>query len=290
MTAGQTGNRHRHCQVAVRCFHVHLVTVDVDFIAARRGNRHRVGGLGVDVDKILQVRDHAGVQIRDPLHKALFIHGEDHAQRPVRSKPLDHAHDDRTADAVVPAEGGPVGRHGDRVIVHHHRDGVVLGVIVRAVADADHIHMRLQPHHGPVLIALRRRNVENHVQHLVLYRIQPLLFGPLLEEGADFFFMTVRPRHLGQRHEILDDMEGNGQFLFRQFSGLGPLGGSLRLFRGSLRLFRKSRGQAQTQHKQNRQQHAHQFLHGMIPFLFLSFCLSGCLSVYCLPLVPVKLF
>ena len=227
MTACQTGNRHRHRQIAVRRFHVHLVTVDVDIDAARRRDRHRIRGLGVDVDKILQVCDHAGIQIRDARHQALFIHGQDHAQRPVRRKPLDHAHDDRTADAVVPAEGGPVGRHGDVVIVHHHRDGVVRGVIVRDVADADHVHMRLQPHHGPVLIALRRRNVKNHVQHLVLHRMQPLLFGPLLEEGTDLFLMAARPRHLGQRHEILDDMQGNLQLLVCQLPGCGLRPGSL---------------------------------------------------------------
>ena len=206
-----------HGTFAIRGFCGHFVIRHIDLDTAGRRYRHGIRCFTVHVDQIGKICHGCRIQVHDPGHAVLFIYRDDDTERPRRSKSLCHAHNDRAPDPVVSAKGCAVCRHGSRVIIHNNLDRIVFRIIVRTVPHTNHIHMRLKPHHGIILISFRGRNIEDHIKDVILYRIKSLLLRPVHKERTDLFFMAGGSWHFFHFQEVFNDMLCYGEFLFRQF-------------------------------------------------------------------------
>ena len=111
---------------------------------------------------------------------------------------LDQRHHRGDRDAVVGAQGRPVG--GQPVAVAQ-QDDPPLGRIVRAcrVALAHHVQVTLEDEGGRSLTALTRRNANHEVPAGVLLELEPLSSGPLANVLDHRLLVTRRARDRCQR-------------------------------------------------------------------------------------------
>ena len=196
---------------SIRCF---ALQRHVEHVSCESTGGHGAGGvvLGVDVDHVLGVCNPAVIHVAYAGGlAALFVDGDDHAQRAVHivgGGGQEHRGGD--ADAVIAAQAGVAVRAHDALLVFFHHDDRRLGHVAAIIGDHDHVHVCLKHGQGHILIALGGRNIPADVSNLVLHGLEAVLLAPALQIVADGVGVPGAAGCSGNRREFIDDVAEHG--------------------------------------------------------------------------------
>ena len=178
------------------------VECDVGIYSARAAHIEFALLFRVEVEKDVAL-EHPGAQGVGAGHAGLLVHRHQHFYGAVLQRVVgQHGQGRGHADAVVGAEGRPVGTHPFAVNHGLYRIGLEVVLLV-AVLLRHHVAVALQDDAGAVLVARRGRLAYDDVACRVADGLEPQLPAILLYEVDGFRLLFRRTRYLRQPVEIL---------------------------------------------------------------------------------------